>query len=217
MIQRFLVTRPEYDYTTRYLSSWIKQCFPFIESKKFSIIDLHRTRANRKEFHSVISKRNLSYIVLNGHGNTTKVAGNGDDEILLEAGKDSDVLKGKVTYAVSCQSARILGKEVGKNKDTTYIGYNDDFAFIYLEKHRTRPLEDRVAAIFLDPSNAIVISLFKGHMAGEAVSRGKQEFLKNIQRLLTSKIGPDEYSALRYLVWDMKQLVLYGDSRKKII
>ena len=215
MAGHLLITRPEHDYATRYLSAWSEKLFDLIKSKGYSIIDLYRERANRKEIESILSKRNPELVIINGHGSDDAVAGH-DDKLLIKAGDNSFLLSNKITYAISCRSARVLGKEIAQNAETAYIGYQDDFLFIYLEKYRTRPIEDKFAGIFLDPSNLVVTTLIKGHPAKEAVSRAKQEFLRNLQKLLTSEVKPDDSSALRCLVWDMRHLTLCGDINKKL-
>lgn len=215
MARHLLLTRPEHDFATRYLSAWAGKFFEMAKSKGYSIIDLRHERANHAEFESILKKRNPRLVVVNGHGNDDKITGY-DDEPLLTAKVNSSLLRGKITYAISCRSARILGEEVGQYADTTYIGYQDDFILLYLEESRARPLEDKLAGLFLDPSNLVVTTLLKGHPTKEAVSRAKQEFLRNIRKLLTSKVTAEDSSTLRYLVWDMKNLILCGDNDKQL-
>ncbi len=215
MAQYLLITRPTHDYATRYLSAWAERFFKVAKGKDYSVIDLYRKRANRKEVESILCKKNPDFVVINGHGSDNAVSGN-DNEPLLVAGENSFLLKGKITYAISCQSARELGKEVGQNINTAYIGYKEDFVFIYLEKHRRHPLEDKTAALFLNPSNLVVTTLLKGHPVKEAVLRAQQEFLRKIQELLLSETDTDKSSALRWLLWDMKHLTLCGDENKKL-
>lgn len=215
MAKHLLVTRPEHDYATRYLSAWAERFFTLTKEKGYSVIDLYRQRANRIEVESILDKRSPDFVVINGHGSTDSVAGH-ENEPLLIAGDNSSLLRGKIIYAISCRSAAGLGKEVGEYSDTAYIGYKEDFVLVYFERCRTRPLKDKLAALFLDPSNLVVTTLLKGHPAQDAVSRAKQEFLRKIQALLTSEASADEYSALRYLVWDMKNLVLCGKNDKKL-
>lgn len=215
MARRLLITRPEDDYATRYLSAWAEKFFNLAKDKGYSIIDLYRERANREEIESILRKRNPDMIVINGHGGDDLIAGY-EFEPLIIAGDNSSLLQGKITYAISCRSARVLGQEVGRYTDTAYIGYQDDFILLYLEKHRTRPLEDKLAGFFLDPSNLIATTLLKGHSAKKAVSRAQQEFLRRIQGLLTSETSTDESSILRWLVWDMRNLVLCGQGDKRL-
>ena len=215
MMGQLLITRPRHDYATHYLSAWAEKTFEIARAKGYSIIDLRRERANRKEVESILNKRNPEFVVIHGHGSDDWVAGQGNKPLLI-AGNNSSLLEGKITYAISCRSARGLGKEVGQYTNTAYIGYKEDFILVYLEKYRTRPLEDKLAGFFLEPSNLVVTTLLKGHPAKESVLRARQEFLRNIQKLLTSKTGPDEYSTLRYLVWDMRHLTLCGDESRKL-
>lgn len=215
MAQYLLITRPEHDYATRYLSAWAERFFEVAKDKGYFVIDLYRKRANRKEVESILCKKNPNLVIINGHGSDNAVSGH-EDEPLLIAGDNSSLLKGKITYAISCRSARELGKEVGQYIDTAYIGYEDDFVFVYLEKHRANLPEDKLAMLFLDPSNLVATTLLKGHPAKEAVLRARQEFLRKIQELLLSGISTDKSSALRWLVWDMKHLTLCGDENKKL-
>ena len=215
MARYLLITRPEHDYATRYLSAWSEKLFDLIKSKGYSIIDLYRKRANRKEIESVLSKRNPDLVIIKGHGGDDAVYVQ-EKDLLIKAGDNSSLLSDKITYAISCRSARILGKEIAQNAETAYIGYQEDFVLLYLEKYRTQPVKDDLAGLFLNPSNLVVTTLLKGHSAKESALRAQQEFLRSIQRLLTSKIKSEDSSALRYLVWDMKNLVLCGESDKQL-
>lgn len=210
-----LITRPEHDYATRYLSAWSEKLFNLIESKGYSKIDLHRERANRKEIESILSKKNPDLVIINGHGSDDMVAGH-NNNLLIKAGDNSSLLNNKITYAISCRSACVLGKEIAQNVNTAYIGYQDDFILLYLEKYRTRPAEDKLAELFLGPSNVLLTTLIKGHSTKEAMLRARQESLRNIQNLLTSQTKIEDSSTLRYLVWNMQNLILQGDTNKSL-
>lgn len=215
MAEQLVITRPGHDYVTRYLSAWSGKTFEIAKAKGYSIIDLCRERANRREVESILNKRKPGFVVINGHGSDDWVAGQ-ENEPLLIAGDNSSLLEGKITYAISCRSACGLGNEVGQYTNTAYVGYKEDFILVYLEKHRTQPLEDKLAGFFLEPSNLVITTLLKGHPVEEAVLRAKQEFLRKIQGLLTSETSVNLYSILRYLVWNMRNLVLCGKENKKL-
>ena len=161
MVNNILVTRPEHDFTTRYISAWADEYIKLASSKGFTVIDLRRERASREEFESVIEKKNPIFVVMNGHGNTNEVTG--------------------------CENKTII------------------------------KLSDNLASFFLKPSNAIPVALLKGHTVGNAVSKAKFEFSRNIRNLLRSNTSSDDYSTVRYLVWNMKNLVAHGDCDKKIL
>lgn len=152
-----LVTRPNYDYTTRYISAWAKKIIDLAQSKGNIVLDLDKERACKKELESMIQKRNPSVIFLNGHGNDDALTGQ-DGAVILQAGENERVLEGTITYALSCRSAKILGKQSVVSGTRAYIGYEEDFTFMYESEKRTRPDEDRITALFLDSSNQVMIS-----------------------------------------------------------
>lgn len=213
--RHLLITRPDHDYATRYLSAWSEKFLSAAKAKGYSLIDLRRERANRKEVKSILVKREPDFVIINGHGDDSVVMGY-KNEPLITAGDNSSVLTGKITYAISCRSARVLGKEVGRYVGTAYIGYQEDFILVYLVQFRTRPSTDTLAGLFLDPSNIVVTTLLKGHPVKDAVARGKKEFLRKIQRLLTSEASITDASNVRFLLWNMQNLVAHGDVEKSL-
>ena len=201
-----LVTRPNYDLTTRFISAWAESVIDFAKKQANSLFDLVGEKARRNIFESMIRKHNPDIVFLNGHGGEKLVTGQ-DEEIIIESGVNDNLLKDRITYALSCKSAKVLGVESVKNGATAYIGYKDDFIFQYSKDKISKPKSDKTAALFLEPSNQIVISLLKGHEAIDAERRGKDAFLKNIRKLITSQTPQDDGTNLRYLVWDMQNLV----------
>ncbi len=59
-----LLTRPEHDDTTYYLSCWCKEAISFAENKNIKVLDLNREKANKKEFESRINTFCPNLIVL---------------------------------------------------------------------------------------------------------------------------------------------------------
>ena len=203
-----LVTRPEYDYTTRYISAWAKKVIEEATARGCRVLDLVGERASKKELESMLVKQKPSLVFLNGHGGDNLVTGQ-DEKIIIKAGENEHLLKNTLTYALSCKSAKILGPESVKKGASAYIGYQEDFVFMFNEEKRTRPEDDKIAALFLDPSNQVIISLIKGHTARESCSNGKKSFARNIQKLVTSQTSKADTSTLRYLLWDLKNLVVH--------
>ena len=203
MNDSLLVTRPNFDLTTRYISVWAEKIVKFAKSKNKNVFDLRKDRANREEFESMIRKHSPDLVFLNGHGNENQVAGQ-DNEVLLSLGDNENILKNKAVYALSCRSGKLLGPGSIKSGASSYIGYEEDFIFLYDEKQINRPKEDKTAEIFLEPSNQVMISLLKGHAAKEAHENSKQSFAKRIRKMLSSQSTRIESSAVRYLIWDMQ-------------
>lgn len=126
MNHRLLITRPNSDLTTRYISTWAKKIIDFAQEKGDIIFDLDKKRANRNELESMIAKNDPTIIFFNGHGDYDFVAGQNDEE-LIRAGDNTAVLKAKVVYVLSCRSGKILGPNSIKYGADAYIGYDEDF------------------------------------------------------------------------------------------
>ena len=74
-----------------------------------------------------------------------------------------------------------------------------------------KPLEDKTAKQFLEPSNYLPISLLKGHTTGEANNRSKNLFRKNIEKLIVAGPTSSDYQTIRGLLWNMQHQVCLGD------
>lgn len=208
MNKRLLVTRPRHDITTHYLFHWANKIIELAKKKHFSVLDLKRKRANKKEITSILKKIEPSLVFLNGHGDDGCIRGH-NNEILLEAGKNEKLLKSKIIYALSCRSAKKLGPKSIKAKALAYLGYDDDFIFIIDKDKVGKPLADGTAKLFLDPSNQIMISLLKGHSVGNSCYRSKRLFRENARRVASSESF--YHYLIPYLLWDMKHQVYLGE------
>lgn len=209
MGKSLLITRPEYDDTTRYLSKWSEKIIEGTKDKGIHIIDLWRDKANRKRVIGILEKRNPELVFLNGHGGEDFVAGH-DNEIIL---KDSDekAFHSKIIYARACKSAKVLGKKSISYGAVSYLGYKEDFVFWRDPASIFNPLKDKTAELFLEPSNHLVLSLLKGHSTGDADKKTKNLFRKNIRELLIKGPSVEEYYFIRSLYWDMIHQVCLGD------
>lgn len=215
MNKKLVITRPDHDPTTNYLSCWSKTLIAIAENKNFNVVDLHGKKANRKRFEGVVAKTKPTLIVLNGHGNDDTVSGY-DNEPLVQVGVNENVLEGSITYALSCRSGKELGKKAIEKSAKAYIGYKDDFIFIIDESKITKPLEDKTASLFFEPSNTVVISLLKGNTTSVSSKRSKNMFRANIRKLLTSESPQQEKDSLPYLAWNMNHQVCLGDQEARI-
>ena len=205
-----LITRPEHDLTTRYLSHWSNKIIEVAVKKGVDVIDLKGRKANKKELTGRLQKLNPSLVILNGHGNQSSVTGH-DNETLVKAGSNEKILSSRITYAVSCSSAKRLGTRCAKREDTTYIGYDDDFIFAIDKKRISHPLQDKRAKPFMDASNQVSISLLKGHKATDASKRSKKTFMKKYMKLLSSNSSPDDLQDARLLWWNRIHQKCLGD------
>lgn len=213
MIRTMLVTRPYHDETTHYLYHWSSLTFETARKQKINVIQLNKDRASRSLLESIIEKTDPVLIFLNGHGNADQVTGH-DLEVLLDVGNNEGLLRYRITYALSCSSAKNLGPKSILAGAKSYIGYDEDFIFYYDVNSISKPLFDKTASLFLEPSTMIVNMLLKGHTTSEAHIRSKAMFLQNIQNLLNSSSA--EAYLIPWLLWDMQHQVCLGDQAAHI-
>lgn len=215
MNKTLLITRPDHDITTRYLRVWSNHIIKIADEKNIKILDLDSKKANKKELESRIEKIEPSLIIFNGHGSDDCITGY-ENEILVQAGNNEKLLKSKIIYAVSCNSAAKLGPESIKSGALSYIGYADSFIFFH-ENNFSNPLVDKTAALFLEPSNQAAISLIKGNNSGDSSKRSKKYFSKNMRELLSSKYEsrPEFTQYAQALWWNMKHQVCLGDEEAR--
>lgn len=215
MVKSLLITRPDHDCTTNYLSKWSEEIIKEGEDKGITVIDLDGDKANRDRVIGTLEKRSPELVILNGHGAEDCVMGHNNDVILED--DDEKAVKSKIIYTRSCKSAKILGQKSITYGARAYLGYDEDFIFMYSPDKIFRPVEDEAAALFLEPSNHIPISLIKNHTAEEANNNSKAMFRKNIEKLLVDGPSSEHYSAIGFLYWDMIHQVCLGDEEATFI
>lgn len=211
----FLITRPDYEPATKYLSSWSEEIIKTARNKGKTVIDLKGEKANKQEFIGRISKLDPRFVMLNGHGSEESIAGQ-DHEILVRAGDNETILHSRLIYAVSCSSGKILGPKCVEKGNGTFIGYSDMFIFVYDRKYMSRPLDDKRAAPFMEGSNHVAVSLLKGHNAEEASKRSREMFERSYKKLLSSNSDSNSLQTAKYLRWNMKHQVCLGNGNATI-
>lgn len=202
---RVLLTNPEVDLLTYYLSAWTENMLKELKINSNEYFSLKREKVTRKNFEKFLNKRAIDLVLLCGHGSSSTVAGN--EEIILDTENDS-LLKGKTIHALSCQSANELGPDAVKKGANSYIGYKEDFiAFLDDSKRTSKPLEDEIAGLFLDPAFTTPKTLLKGGAPNEAISAAKNAYNKSIRDALNSDIQSDADQFINWLFWDRDNLV----------
>lgn len=195
-----LVTRPKHDDGTEYLSAYafevLKKAKEQIETKDFD-----GKEANKENVEKYVKIKNPKMLFLNGHGNECEICGHKDKAIFSLS--NVDLLKNRIIYARACFSANILGYEAVKNSSGCFIGYVYPFSFWIGGDRSATPLKDKVAGMFLHPSNEIVLSLLKGETAKKADEKSKQMMISNMKEILAMehKNEPGATGMLQIL-WD---------------
>lgn len=216
MPSTLMITRPDYEPTTHYFFWWSKYIIDEAKRKSFNLIDLPKGKANRKRFLGTLHKKAdvKMLVVLNGHGNDDVIVG-GDENILISF-EDAKSLDKKIVYARACSTINVLGKNAVKEGALAYIGYDISFVFYTEDERYSKPLEDKTAKLFLDPSNQVAVSLIKGNQAGEANLRSRNKFRENIRQLMIEGPSSPYFYTLGHLYNNMIHQICLGDKTAKL-
>lgn len=196
---KVILTRPDYEPVTHYLFAWSQKLITLAKNKKWTVTDLKKSQASPKKFTSAVKKSYSQLILLHGHGSYSLITGQ-NGQILLEAGRNENLLKGSDSYAFSCQTAKELGPAAINAGAKSYIGYDEDFIFIQTRGKEKNPLTDKRAAKFMGPALEVSTSFIAGKSPKTAWKNSQKAFRKNIDALLSSE--SKEVYLLRYLLWD---------------
>ncbi len=209
-----LVTRPNYDLVTNYLYYWSKKIIDEAHKKGLNVLDIRDSKVTAKEFESRLQKMQPELVVINGHGNSSTVVGHNNEPILHTA--NAEKVSRAIVYARSCNSAAILGAQCVSKGTHAYIGYSEQFWLCFDKDKTHHPLEDKIAAYVLGPSNQAIISLMKGNSAGEASKRSK-EYSRRMMSKLMSSDAPYGANDMLACVWtNMNFQVCLGNSNASI-
>lgn len=211
----FLITRPDHEIRVSYCSKWAERVIEEAGKRGISVIDLSEKRANRKEVEDIIQKMEPNLIFFNGHGDEMMICGH-NDECLIEAGVNDQLLKSKIVYSIACKAARVLGPRCTQSGAGTFIGYKNDFMFVRDKSKSSNPTSDSSSKPFFEASNIVPISLIKGKTTNESFLKSKESFKKQILYYLRQDQieSPD---ILPHLVWDSESLVIHGDREARFV
>jgi len=210
------ITRPAYEFTTHYFFHWSKYVIDESGLKGLALIDLTKKKAERNGFLGRLRKKANSrmLVFINGHGNENEIAGQ-DNQTLISI-EDASALAGKIVYARACNSINGLGQKAVSEGAIAYIGY--DIAFIFYREidKVSKPLDDKTAALFLEPSNYAAICIIKGHSVEDANLRSRDKFLSNIKKILLEGPNSPYFYTISDLYANMTHQVLLGNKAAKL-
>lgn len=182
MSKIFLITRPQHEYRVCYLHAWSKEILDFATEKGIDFTDFDKKQSTKENVEKYLKKREPEFVIFNGHGpqDSSAVLGH-NDEILIEAGKNTNLLKDTIVYARACFSSTVLGNDIIANGGVSYIGYSGPFSWVHSSDRECNPLKDKIAEPFKKISNEIPISILNGHTTFEAHERSKALCLRLLQ------------------------------------
>lgn len=214
MNRALLVTRPNHDLITTYLFHWSKFVIGEAKKRGVKVLDLLGDNANRKTFISYIIKHQPILVFFNGHGDETTVTGY-DNEVLIEAGKNEKILAEKIIYARSCDAANKLGQVCVDHNTLAFIGYKRKYAIGYSPSKITNPLKDKIAKLFIEPSNLVPISLLKGNSVKGSYKKSQDAMRRNLLFMHSTKASPSQKDAAPYLWINRKYQVALGNQEAR--
>ncbi|OGG03166.1 hypothetical protein A2W14_03655 [Candidatus Gottesmanbacteria bacterium RBG_16_37_8] len=197
-------TRPDYETVTHYLFVWSQKLISLAKTNKWTVSDLKKTQASLRKFTAVIKKNTPQLVLLHGHGNYSAISCQ-NEEILLEKGRNEELIKNTDTYAFSCETAKELGPAAVKKGAKSYIGYDEVFVFATTKGKEKDPLKDKRAAKFLEPALEVSTSLLRRLSPRTSFQNSQKAFKKNIDSLISSK--SKEVYLVRYLLWNLRHQV----------
>jgi len=210
MSQRLLVTRPEHDDTTTYLSHYAKLVIKYAKEKGIAVTDFKPGTVKKETINKFMEKQKPRLIFFNGHGGEDCIEGE-KGEIIIKENENDELLKDKITYARSCFVAVSLGKKCsGFGKGTCFIGYEFPFQFWFDETRTTNPIKDKIAALYLEPSNELVKYLIKGDFTKIAFDKSRELMVKNMNEILKEN-EPGALERFKALWMNCEGQKIYGD------
>jgi len=206
MNNSILITRPEHDVATSYISYYAGLIIKDIISKGIAYKDFQGKELIAENVHKFLVKQDPKLLFLNGHGSEDAIEGSRGT--ILFSIKDKHLLKDRMIYARSCHLGARFGKEIVEKG--CFIGYDVPFMF-YTDTGR--PSNDKVASYVLEPSNEVMNALLKGNTALVAHNRSKEAMRKNMNKLLVE--GHSMY--IVEALWNnYNGQVIYGDGTNSI-
>lgn len=153
---------------------------------------------------------------MNGHGNRKVVCGH-KDEIILDI-NNIKLTKGKIVYALSCDSLAELGGVAVKEGTDAYVGYKAKFMIVRDPSREGTPNKDKNALPFKMVCASLIDSLVFGMPVGKAIDKTKEEYRKLIRSYGTSEEDPyGDTPLIRFaLAWDLEFLGMEGNASARL-
>ena len=205
-----LFSRPTHDGQMSYLHYYSKELVEFAKLKNHKIINKEGADANYNVLTNIIKKQNPNFIFFNGQGSSDIICGH-KNEIIISSKKNPNILSNKITYSLSCASALNLGEIAISKGAIAFIGYKMDFALGKDPNKESVPPKDKIAKLFLEPSNLLVKSILKGNKLKHAVEKSKNLLKENVSYLSTTDDFPEAKHYAPFLFGNYLGLTICGN------
>lgn len=158
-----LFIRPRYDDVTKIVFNWADEVIEYAKQAGYQTIDLKQEEATHDNVETILKSLNPKLVVHYGHGREDALLGQKDEPLIDLA--NAKLLAGRITYTVSCDTAKKLGKEVAKYEKSSFIGFEEKFLIppSFVPLHNLLPFKEAV--------NSFVKALLEGKGIKEAYER----------------------------------------------
>ena len=161
-------TIKENDDATRYIFDWAGIVKERAELLGLDVIDLQDDNFTEENMRKMIKTLDPYIIFLNGHGTEYSLKGkDGETDIIIRC-KNDHLFKDRIVYALSCYTAKILGKSALNKGCKSYIGYTKKIIFPH--QGLSNPIKDYLSESFMMVSNEIVLTLIRGGTTEDAIT-----------------------------------------------
>ena len=194
-----LAIRPNYDKATFYTHGWAK----LILDAQPGMEDIAGQDVTKGAVRAALPGHNS--IAFYGHGSTVALLGHHDEQVVSVVDAVAGRLRGKVVYAVACDSAQFLGLGwiACRTGTRAYLGYRRKFRIL-----------ESAASSFGEVANAPLLRmLLRGATAREAFEFGQTNYREAIQYFVggEGQYHPSRAGIVARLGWNLNSFVLRGD------
>lgn len=133
-----ILTRPEHDLVTKYLSNWTPDVKESAVQRSWNVTDLDVEQVTRTNVEGRLSNNEYELIFLNGHGDPHAVRGH-DDEIIIEEHDNHELLANSIVHCVSCNVGRSLAQTAVNDGTRAFLAYRNDFGSLTHKHSESSP------------------------------------------------------------------------------
>lgn len=216
MQKGLIITCPKHDDATAYLSYYSKDIINEATNKDLKKKKITDKELNLVVFSEILTKLDYKLIVFNGHGSPNSIFGY-KQNVILKLNKNSNLLKERIIYARSCNAGEELGPGcVKQDKAECFIGYILPFAFYMDPRWTANPHNDKIAKLFIEPSNFVPISIIKGNSTMDSHINSKNQMLKAMNKLMSRKPEEETPFYLEALWNNYSGQVIFGKEEARL-
>lgn len=141
-----LFFRPDEDLAMTFVADWLSLGVDYAVNLGYDVVDLYSGDATRENLEKAISQYKPEILILGGHGGARVFTGF-NQQVVLEACVNDDIIKDTVSHFVSCYvGMELLPSAIEKTAIWT-VGYQTTFDFQIDPPEAVEPFRDITLAI----------------------------------------------------------------------